>query len=189
MMMRKLLLILALTGILASSALAVPILTLVPSSSTVNLGNNFTVDLTITSVTDLFGWQLDIGFSPAGRINATSVVEGPFLGAGTTFGSGTINNAAGTITLIFNSLSGFSGVSGSGVLATIQFTAVSVGFVDLSMSNILMQDSFLDPIVPDPTGTVRITVNDPAGIPEPGTLTLIGVGLGMLGLTRRRRIG
>ena len=55
-------------AILASSlgsASAAPILSIAPTSTTVQAGHTFSVDVSIADVTDLFAYQFDLGFDPA----------------------------------------------------------------------------------------------------------------------------
>ena len=153
-----------------------------PSSTFVPYGQSFSVDVFVTGAVDLYAWQLDVFFTPPGIVNATSVTEGPFLGAGTVFGSGTIDNASGSITNIFNTLTGLSGVSGDGVLAHLSFTANSLGIAVFHYANVIALDSNLDNIsdfaVVD--GTVDVT-------PEPATFGLLGLSLAAGVFLRRRK--
>ena len=69
-------------GVLCSaSAFAGSIVSVQPLSSGVSLGSNFTLDINIANVTDLYAFQFDIGFGPS-VLQATSVVEGSFLPSG-----------------------------------------------------------------------------------------------------------
>src|SRR5579872_3309794 len=113
-------------SLLIFSAFADPILSIQPPSTSVGAGSNFAVDVNISNVSDLFAFQFDIGFNP-GILSATSITEGLFLpGGGTTFFiPGTIDNIGGTISSNADTLIGaISGVSGSGTLAIIDFTAL-----------------------------------------------------------------
>jgi hypothetical protein len=118
-------------GVRADSGL--PLLQLVPSPTIVqNASQPVVLNLTITNVTDLYGWQASIYFENI-VLNCVDASEGSFLNAsGSTFWPPpSINN-------IFNETQGnalpgcilignVSGVSGSGVLATMTFQVVGGG--------------------------------------------------------------
>lgn len=182
------------TALLGACGLAQALsVSLVPSSSTVLLGSSFTVDIRISDVTDLFGWDIDIEFDPITKVIATGVTEGPFLGSGTTFVPGSIDNGTGTVKDMANALSGVGGVTGSGVLATISFDAIDVGFANFSLSRVLLVDSNVDSIVIDNQtdwfgGRVEIIRQpDPNPTPLPATLALCALGLALTRIAGRRR--
>ncbi len=107
------------------------------SESKIYVGDTFTVDLSAEDVIDLAGWQFNLTFDPK-RLEAIEVNEGDFLktgGATTFFQKGTIDNTAGKITgLSSASLSG-DGVSGTGVLLSVTFSAKASGNTQLALSN------------------------------------------------------
>ena len=175
--------------LLAGTALitpAAPILSITPSANNVLVGNTFSLFLNVASVTDLFGWQVDIDFGPAGLLNALTIAQGGFLGGGTSGITGTINNGTATILTMANSLTGFTGVSGSGVLAQISFSAVAIGTAVVSISNVQLLDSNLDSIFPDPTVSATVNISAANGIPEPSTFVLLSLGLAAGAVLRRR---
>ena len=173
-------------------AQAAPVLSLTPAVSNVDVGDVFVLDLRIAGVSDLFAWEMDLGFAPAGLLDASPATEGNFLGAGQTFGGGTVDNLAGTITTMFSSLSGTSGVSGDGILAHISFLAINFGSVTLSLSNVMLLDSNLDQIFFNWSGNAFNAIVNIAGggggnVPEPSTLALVGLALAVSCRARARQ--
>src|SRR5581483_12066398 len=56
---------------------AIPIVSVLPSSTIVGTGGSVTVDIDVSDVTDLYAFQFDIGFT-AGILSATFLSEGGF---------------------------------------------------------------------------------------------------------------
>jgi len=113
-----------------------PIVTADPKMSTAAPGEFFTVNVTVTNITQgnslpagLFGWQVKITFNPD-ILNVTDVTEGPFLkqAGNTWFPNPTISNETGFI-LMGDSLFPMpaEGAYGSGVLASITFLVKTEG--------------------------------------------------------------
>ncbi len=109
-----------------------------PKDNTAEVGETFTVDITVTNVTEedsLFLWECRITFD-SGIINAVNATEGPFLKdtGHETFWAKGINNTIGRIDILAM-ISEFpyppNGATGSGTLATVTFEAVGVGGTDL----------------------------------------------------------
>jgi hypothetical protein len=157
------------------SAVATPILT-IQGPTTVSQGSSLAVDVNIASVTDLYGFQFDLGFNPS-VLMATMVSEGAFLpsGGSTFFIPGTIDNTNGIVAATADTLTGaMSGVTGSGTLAVFDFTAIANGSTGLTLSNVILVDS---------KGNLINTVGN---TPEPNALALFAVTLlGALGLRRK----
>ena len=114
------------------------------------------------------------------------------MGLGQTFGGGTVNNGAGTITNMFSAASGATGFNGDGLLAQISFTALTTGTATVSMLNVLLSDSNLDPIFFDWPGDARsaqvnITRDGGGPVPEPATLPLMALALAGAAVARRRK--
>jgi len=176
-------LVIALAIFAVSSALAAPVLSIDPGVTRVSKFQTFELAVDISSVTDLYSYQLDIAFDPD-VLQASAVTEGPFLRSGgpTLFTPFMIDNAGGTITFIGGLLLGMvPGVSGSGSLAVLNFTSTTYGTSPIVISEILLNDSGGNPIVPaDPVnGIVNV-------IPEPATVWLMGAGVSALLLRYRR---
>jgi general secretion pathway protein D len=165
---------------LPSFADGIPMLSIAPSSSIVGAGNSISLDVIISSVTDLYAFQFDLSFDP-GTVSAASIVEGGFLaGGGTTaFIPGTIDNVAGTITATADTLIGPGpGVIGSGTLAILTLTGLESGTSTIDLSNVILLDSNLGAINANlQSGSVTVTST---AVPEANTLVLLIAGVSLL---------
>lgn len=118
-----------------------------PSINVANPGEHFSVNVTITDVSDLFSYQVRLGFE-RDILRAVSASEGPFLKEGTTSPSGTFftyqiqTQVQGTyIIVVCVTLGKYPGVSGSGTLFAIDFMVQDGGVSDLSLSETILLDS------------------------------------------------
>jgi len=107
-----------------------------PAIAVATPNTTFTVDITVSDVTDLYGWEFWMSFDPT-VLSAVNVTEGPFLevGGDTWWLTPRINNTAGTIAagdLLWPFPS--QGVSGSGTIATVTFYVQSDGATSLNFS-------------------------------------------------------
>ena len=131
-------------------------------TTSVHLDDTFTLRLSAKDVADLAGWQSDIAFDPA-VLEAVEVNEGDFLkaeGVSTFFGPGTIDNTIGKITNL--STARFKGgVSGTGTLLSITFTAKAVGETRVTFSNFYAGSSSTE-VIPSDSPEIAITVEDSA---------------------------
>jgi hypothetical protein len=115
-----------------------------PPTTTLLAGQSFTVNVTVTSVTNLNRWQVDVSFNPM-ILNCTglSVPSDSIFGSMSyLFPTPIINNTAGRVAA-FCALMSSGGVSGSGRLATISFTSLTLGVSTLTFVNVMKN--------PDPT--------------------------------------
>ena len=170
-------------------AYAVPTLTF--STPAVTNGSAVDVDVVVTDVADLFGYQFSIGFDPR-LLQAGSVSSGPFLGtAGTTFqDAGVLDNAAGTLSFAFGALIGaIPGASGSGTLLSMHFETLAAGTSFLTFSDILFLDSNSNDIAVSATnGALAIlpVIVPPGGdVPEPSSALLLAAGVAAFAARRR----
>jgi len=120
-----------------------------PVTSTADVGGTFSINIKIADVSDLFTWGTRLRWNST-LLNATSATEGPFLKGrpqGTAFIK-KINNTGGYIDLSVTILGDYSGIDGSGVLATIGFKAKAVGETVLEFFNLRLINHFLFYITP-----------------------------------------
>ncbi len=181
---------------LSTSAKALPMLSFDVSDPSPIEGDQIIVDIVATDFTDLFAYNLDIGFDSS--ILAVNTVDpGSFLGTGgLTLGAlglfGFDISIPGQIQNISDSLLGpVPGVTGTGTLAHIKFDTLSVGNSSLEFLNISigagteMIDSsgILITISSAPTANINVQSSGGEPIPEPSTVVLLGIGFLLLALT------
>ena len=120
-----------------------------PTDSYAAIGGTFTVNVNVTNVDKLTGWQFTVYFLKS-ILNCTNVTEGSFLKtAGSTyFGDIISNNYNGTYgrVVAYDTLLGTTGgVNGSGVLASITFKALSLGDSPLHLADTKLGDENIPP--------------------------------------------
>jgi general secretion pathway protein D len=168
----------------AVTASAEAIVSIHPPMITEAPGSEFSINIDIANVSDLFAFQFDLSFGPT-ILSATSITEGTFLpGGGTTFFiAGAINESAGVISSTADSLIGpIPGITGNGALAEVQFTALATGMSTVTLSNVLLLDSNLAPISSSVADGV-VDVKRTSVVPEPSAVILLGTALMLAVLT------
>ncbi|MEM3731339.1 MAG: cohesin domain-containing protein [Candidatus Bathyarchaeia archaeon] len=112
-----------------------------------NVGDTFSINITISNVIDLYGWQFKLLYRN-NALNASSIVEGPFLkkDGGSTFFwiADFTDNYNDTHGLIFAACSRSAmetGVNGDGVLATIVFKVKALLSTPLNLLETKLIDS------------------------------------------------
>jgi len=107
------------------------------SKPAIHVGETFILDISAQKIIDLAGWQFDIAFDPD-RLEAIEVNEGDFLknsGGTTFFQKGTIDNATGNITKLSSARLNEDGVTGTGTLLSVTFTAKAGGETQIMLEN------------------------------------------------------
>ncbi|RKU38488.1 hypothetical protein C6496_06685 [Candidatus Poribacteria bacterium] len=107
------------------------------SESKIHVSDTFTLDITAEDVIDFAGWQVDLAFNPT-ILEAIEVNEGDFLKTdnGTTFfQKGSIDNTIGKITKLSSARLSEDGVTGTGTLLSVTFTAKTPGQTQLTLEN------------------------------------------------------
>ncbi len=121
-----------------------------PTIQGLQVGDTFQVNITAAGVTDLWAWEFRLHYKNA-ILNATSVVEGPFLkthpdpNANTYFAvvnfTDTASDTDGLIRVASTLVAVHGGVNGTGTLATIGFKVKAEGSSALTLSDTLLVDS------------------------------------------------
>jgi hypothetical protein len=116
-----------------------------PQFITASVGQSFSINIDISNVTDLYGWEFKLGWN-ASLLEETNTVEGSFLKAGGhTFFS--YNGSTGEDVVVDCALVGLiPGVSGDGTLATVTFYAKGAGECSLHLYYVTLLNSFELPI-------------------------------------------
>ena len=125
----------------ATAAAAAPAVAVVPASTSVLPGQSFSVTVAVSDVTDAYAFQFDVTYDPT-LLKLTSVANGGFL-PDDRF-SGGIANANGSVTFVYNLLTGpVAGVSGGGTLATLTFETFAdrFGSSPIHVGNVVFVDS------------------------------------------------
>ena len=134
-----------------------------PISKTVAAGSTFTLDILCIPTQSIKSFELRIGFTPS-LLKANSVSKGTiFDGYTTYFNAGTIDNSAGTISNIYDVILGPEGVSSTGTLIRISFTAKSTaGTSPITINAGITNNQGYIPISIE-NGNVQVTqqTNDP----------------------------
>jgi Cohesin domain len=163
----------------AASASAGPILSINPATTTVSVGDSFTLNIDIAGVDDLFSYNFDLLFDPE-ILRFDGIAEGEFLKSGTFPGTEFFSlgeETPGLVSFITNSIYGDEGVTGSGTLAIATFFALMPGETLISFptefpNQLLFSDSSDSPIgVTADEGLVQVnasTVPD-----EPSAMILL----------------
>ena len=106
-------------------------------TTSVRVGDAFTVHVNAEKVTDLAGWQFDLTFDPD-VLEAVEVNEGDFLKKGdgnTFFQRGVIDNTVGKIAGLSSALISKNGGTGTGNLLSVVFSAKAEGNSELALRN------------------------------------------------------
>jgi len=113
---------------------------------TIQEGSTVQVPINIKDASNLYAFSLDLSYDNPSIISYSSISEGPFLSQG---GVTLLNGANQGMTVVssgliedilFSRQSNILGVSGNGLLATVNFNNLASGVTDLTFSNVQLSD-------------------------------------------------
>ena len=108
------------------------VLYLEPANLTITPSQDFTVELKVTSITNLKGYSVTLSYNPT-LLSLQEVTEGPFFSSkGKTFFYKKVDDTKGTILIDCAILGPEVSVSGEGTLATLSFTSLKSGSTNLT---------------------------------------------------------
>ena len=121
------------------------VLYLEPANLTLTPSQDFTVELKVTSITNLKGYSVTLSYDPT-LINLQEVTEGPFFSSkGETFFYSKEDN--NTILIDCALLGKTLSTSGEGTLATLSFTSLKAGSTSIEFSLAKTRDALNKEIV------------------------------------------
>ncbi len=128
-------------------------------TTSVRVGDTFTVHVNAEKVTDLAGWQFDLTFGPD-VLEVVEVNEGDFLktdGGTTFFQQGTVDNTEGKIAGLSSALISKRGITGTGTLLSVVFSVKADGNSQLILHNFQLGSS-TGAVIPAGVRDLAITV-------------------------------
>jgi len=153
---------------------AVPVAEFEPSAVTLALGEEATVDLVVSGIQDVCGYQFNISFDPGviemidmdSQLNGDNVLLGDLLDP-VFVATNTISNTAGTVEVGVTQLMG-TPVSGGGVLGTLRFRAKSAGHARVIVTHLELADSNALPISASLSQPFFVVYDGPTSTPTEG---------------------
>ncbi len=120
-----------------------PLVAVDPATTAVNPGGSFTISVIIQGVTDLFSYEVKLGYDND-ILAVAAVAEGPFIKDQTTSPMGTFFSSIVDPNYVYGvcvTLGSYPGVSGSGTLFTVTFDVIDAGAVNLDLYDSILLDS------------------------------------------------
>jgi len=112
-----------------------------PKTNEGNVGENFTIEVKVSDVTDLYGYEFHLRWNST-LLDCVEVSEGPFLkSGGSTFFTYKISSTEGCLVVDCTLLGDIQGVSGNGTLTTIKFYIKTTGECLLDLYDTILLNS------------------------------------------------
>jgi LysM repeat protein len=168
----------------------------VPASQQVEEGGTTTADIFIDNVTGLWGAEVQLQFDPGlvrvqdadPDADGVQIEAGPFLSSDAV-AENKVDNGAGIVNYAVAQLAPKEPVSGSGVLASITFQAVSQGNSVLTLSVVELSTNQGQPILVTPQGGQTAVTDDeplpPVVSPTPCNCYVVKRGDTLYSIARR----
>ena len=158
-MKQKYLLLILLVIIISTTSISVlaatPNLELTPSTQSVGIGNQATVNILVEEVIDLRGASITLNFD-ASKLQYSSSADGGFI-PGAFLPAPTVDNINGSVTLDLASLS--SCTSGTGTIMTVTFDTVGAGNSTVTFGTTTLRDNDNNEIVHTKGSGCLISIN------------------------------
>jgi hypothetical protein len=123
-----------------------PTVAVSPSSITASVGQEFGININISGVSDLYGWEFKLGWNTS-LLSLVGVNEGPFLkSGGNTFFTYFLNTTDEHIVVDCTLEGSYPGVSGNGTLATVKLITTAVGECPLNLYDVILLNSYAQQI-------------------------------------------
>ena len=160
-----------------------------PASQTVAAGDTFHVNVTVEGVVNLVADQAVLNFDPI-PMQATDIIEGDFLtDVGGTIPVELLDNITGTATFSYSFTSAADKVSGTGTLATIQFSTppdAPAGTYNLDLTGVILigvDDAGQEYEIQTDLSNGTVTIEAAPTAPTPAVSVPVLSGIGMIVLT------
>jgi hypothetical protein len=112
-----------------------------PASVTAGVGQDFSVDINASGVSDLYGWEFKLGWN-ASLLGLVDVSEGPFLrSSGNTFFTYYLNTTDEHVVADCTLEGQIPGVGGNGTLATVMLHTANAGECSLNLYDPILLNS------------------------------------------------
>lgn len=188
---------------LLSQAWAAPVVSINPTSQTINVGGPASIDIVVSGLTlpgeAVGGFSLLLAFNSVllSGVNFT-LDPGARMGAFDPQNDFSFGFTGGSLDLFYlanadQDQAGLAGLQagGSFTLATVEFSGLANGVSPLQLSDVVLSFANGDTTLPQSgirNGEICVGGNCGNDVPEPSTILLVGAALGALALRRRRPI-